>query len=553
MSGEAPVVADRFVLGELLGSGGSASVYAAHDRRTGQDVALKLLHAHLCDRPAAREAFFAGPRRAMLLRHPNIVTVLEISGEGSSGHAWISQERVDGATLASRVADDGPLSAADAISVTIGVLRALTAVHAHGLVHRDVTPTNIMIDDSPDGPLLPVGVRLIDFGLADLSGRSALGTDELLSARASGRAGILGNVNYVSPEQARGEPIDPAGDLYQCGAVLYFALTGNPPFPRDTAVETIRAHLETAPAPSSAITPGVPRELDRVILRAMMKDPDDRFSSADGMLRALLGAMDGSARTAILPAVPTSRTRETPPATPDVDRSPTSPSTIAPLPPRAGRARTWMAAALVAAAALVLVTVLVNRTPSVSVAEEPGRGSTPVASPTASPSSPTPGPSTAIVADRSVPDLARMTLSEAEQALAEAGLAVGLITWADAASVRDTVLESDPVAGSSLARGARVALVVATGLHTVPDVRGMGREEAASSLQSAGFVPSFPGDSDPALPAGERVVGTDPADGSVRAVGSTVHVLFGVLSTPTATPTPTLPAVTPTPTVGAAP
>lgn len=555
MSDGAHLVAERFVLGAHLGSGGSADVYAAHDLRTGRGVALKLLHAHLRERPAAREAFLAGARRARGLEHRNIAAVLEVGDDAPLGHTWISQEPVDGMTLAARVAADGPLPAEEAIGAGVGVLRALEAVHAHGLVHRDVTPTNIMIAGTGGGPVASDDIRLLDFGLADRPGRAAVGTDELLSARASGRAGILGNVNYLSPEQARGEPIGVAGDVYQTGALLHFALTGRPPFLRDSAGETVRAHLESMPSPVSELGAGVPRALERVVLRAMLKNPAERFGSAAEMRRALLAVTAApapsptaatrlSAPSSLSPAVPAHE--PLPHAHPSGDQPTDASAASAP----AVRVRVWVAAAAIAVVVAALVGVLVTRTPSVSIADAPVRTPSPVVSPAVT-STPTLAPTPADTRApeiRSVPELTRMSLDEAERALAEAGLAVGTITWADGPSVRDTVLETDPAAGSSLARGERVNLTVATGSDAVPDVRGMSRADAVAALRAAGFVPAFVEGADGGQPQDGIALSTDPIAGSVRPVGSTVLVMEAAAPTPTASPSPApTPAPTPTP------
>lgn len=233
MSGTSRVIAGRFRLGELLGTGGSASVFAAVDERTALNVALKVLHPHLSERPAAREAFLAEARRAQPLRHPHIVGVLGVGVDHGADApvAWIALERAAGSSLAQHVSRHGPLSPAEAVVVLDGVLQALEAAHAIGLIHRDVSPSNVMVARDASGAVAADGVRLLDFGLADAAGNAALGTDDLLSVDAKGRAGVMGNINYMSPEQVRGMPVDARGDVYQAGALLHFALTGRPPLP----------------------------------------------------------------------------------------------------------------------------------------------------------------------------------------------------------------------------------------------------------------------------------------------------------------------------------
>ncbi|MGA1827363.1 serine/threonine-protein kinase, partial [Microbacterium sp.] len=291
MSDPSRLISGRYRLGELLGTGGSASVFAAVDAIDGAQVALKILHPHLSDRPAARDAFLAEARRAEPLRHPNIVGVLGVGVDeaGDAPLAWIALERAAGSSLSEHIATLGPLPPDEAAAVIDGILRALEAAHAIGLIHRDVSPANVMVAPDARGVLHVDGVRLLDFGLADAAGKSALGSDDLLSIEATGRAGVLGNVNYMSPEQVRGEAVDARGDLYQAGAVLYFALTGRPPFPRETTGQTMRAHLTAPPPVPSVLDRRIPRTLDRVVVRAMLKDPGDRFASVGAMRAALAG------------------------------------------------------------------------------------------------------------------------------------------------------------------------------------------------------------------------------------------------------------------------
>lgn len=554
------LIGDRYRTGELLGTGGSASVFAAVDEGTGRSVALKVLHPHLAQRAAARDAFLAEAARALPLRHPNIVAVLGVGvDDRATPIVWIALERAPGMTVAEHVARHGPLRPADAIALAEGILRALEAAHAMQLVHRDVSPSNVMIaprlePGSPDTGVLESGdVRLLDFGLADAAGRTALGTDDLLSTRATGRAGVMGNVNYLSPEQARGDAVDARGDVYQVGALLHFALTGRPPFPRATVGETLRGHLEAPPPVPSTIDPRIPRALDRVVIRAMLKAPSDRFPSAAAMRRALLPGPSVRA---------THVTRALRPVSPVLAKpAPSRPAAraMAGAPAReVSPGRTWLIATVAALAVAVAVTVLASRTPSVSVADEPRPSATSTPTPDPIPSAPVAAQPDhqPIVGMLVVPDLSRFAVGEAVAALTEAGFAVGTIAHVDSASPRDTVLGSQPASGDFLAVGESVDLVVASGFHVVPEVDGRSREAAAEMVRTAGFVPAFAFDAASAPRDEPGVLGTEPAAGTVRPVGSTVTVIEAKLTAPTPTPTvheptPTstpLPTPTPTPT-----
>lgn len=582
------LVAGRFRIGDLLGTGGSAAVFAAVDTRTGVTAALKILHPHLSDRPAAREAFLAEARRAQPLRHPNIVGVLDVgvdeAGDGGT-LAWIALERAAGSSLSEHVATHGALAPTEAVAVVDGVLRALDAAHAIGLIHRDVSPSNVMVARASSngaparGVLDTDGVRLLDFGLADAAGKAALGTDELLSHEATGRAGVIGNVNYLSPEQARGHAVDARGDVYQAGALLYFALTGRPPFPRASAGQTLRAHLETPPPVPSVVDPRVPRALDRIVVRAMLKDPVDRFSSAAAMRAALIEAVMPSrvaergivaaaaARTITEADAAAAASAHLVPAEPAVDANdvtrvlgrtivppreqPSSPASRAALPtaPTRSRSGTWFAVT-VAIIISVVVSIVASNAPTVSVAEQP-----PVVRPSATtiPSEPTPQadpePVEPDASLRTVPDLTRYRLGEALQALADAGLTGGQVTRVDSPLAADTVLETRPAQGGTLTAGEPVALIVASGFHTIPDVAGQGRDAAAAMVQAAGFAPSFAYRSAPAGTPTATILGTDPAAGTVYAVGTSITILEAMPAAPTPTPRPSHPTPTPSPTL----
>ncbi|MBW9121229.1 serine/threonine protein kinase [Microbacterium trichothecenolyticum] len=604
MNAPSTLVSDRFLLGELLGKGGSASVFSATEVRTGASIALKILHPHLSERPAAREAFLAEARRAAPLRHPNIVGVLDVGvDERADGPvAWIALERAAGTTLSEHVARGGPLPPRHAAAVADGVLSALGAAHAIRLIHRDVSPSNVMIAPESSGALTANGVRLLDFGLADATGTTALGTDELLSERAEGRSGIMGNVNYMSPEHVRGMPVDERGDVYQVGALLHFALTGVPPFPRETTGQTMRAHLDSPPPAPSASNGCIPRAFDRIVVRAMLKDPADRFATAAAM-RAAVGELFSEAGVA--PPVPRFLAAPAPSAPPapeatapgpaavpasvmaaasiapkEADGPPTEPdsapdvtrvlgrtmvpvrtpgtvtgSTAAVARRRPRRARkqggAWLAAA--ASAVVIAAVVFLSSASEPTASGEPEPSASIAPPPVAAPQpSAEPDATVAPVSTVAVPQLARLSLAEATAALAGAGLAVGEVMLVDSPYPADVVLESSPLAGRRLAARSAVALTAATGANAIPDVAGRTRADAAAALQAAGFVPAFATRSAAADPAPGVILGTTPDAGTRLPVGEAVTVFEADPEDPrpTPTPTPTLvqPTLTPTPT-----
>ena len=556
MSDPSRLISGRYRLGELLGTGGSASVFAAVDAIDGAQVALKILHPHLSDRPAARDAFLAEARRAELLRHPNIVGVLGVGVDeaGDAPLAWIALERAAGSSLSEHIATHGPLPPDEAAAVIDGILFALEAAHAIGLIHRDVSPANVMVAPDARGALHVEGVRLLDFGLADAAGKAALGSDDLLSIEATGRAGVLGNVNYMSPEQVRGEAVDGRGDLYQAGAVLYFALTGRPPFPRETTGQTMRAHLTAPPPVPSVLDRRIPRTLDRVVVRAMLKEPGDRFASVGAMRAALAGPAPVAAAAAPQEVTRVLGRTMVPPRVPGAPTPTPDGAHLAAGPVRHVRSRagTWFGVTVAAIIAAMIVVVAATGSPTASGGTEPPAAApaeAPVQTESSSPPSAEPEPAASLSPLLTVPDVARHTIAEALRALAEAGLTASEIRRVDSPFAADTVLESTPAAGARLRAGEEVLLTVASGSNTIPDVAGQGRDAAAAIVQAAGFAPSFAYRAAPAgTPAG-AIVGTDPAAGTVYAVGMSITILEAVPEAPTPTPTPSRTTPTPTPTV----
>src|SRR6266508_169045 len=302
----------RYRIVRKLGTGGMANVYLAEDQELGRSVAIKMLD----DRHANDEQFVERFRRvlglAAGLSHPNIVSIYD-RGE-AEGTYYIAMEYLDGRSLKELVTARGPLPIGDAIAFTREVLGALRFAHRKGVVHRDIKPHNVMAD--ADGRL-----KVTDFGIA------RAGASQMTEA-----GSIIGTAQYLSPEQAKGAPVDQTSDLYSVGVVLYELLTGVVPFSGDTPVEIAMKHLSSAPEPLSAKRAEIPRDLDLVVLRARAKDPADRYQSAEEMDADLARVARGvsvspateEAATAIisrppptaLTAITQARTRETVPYAP---------------------------------------------------------------------------------------------------------------------------------------------------------------------------------------------------------------------------------------------
>ncbi len=257
MTGIAPgSVLAGYRVESLAGRGGTGEVYRARDERLDRDVALKLLAPRYAVDPGFRARLLRESRLAAGLDHPNVVPVYD-AGQ-ADGQVFIAMRFVDGADLGTELGR-GAMSVPRVVAVAAQIAAALDAAHDQGLVHRDVKPSNVLVDRRGH-------CYLTDFGL----GHAVADPD-----RPDG-ASMVGTVDYVAPEQIRGDPVDGRADLYALGCVLYEMLTGNVPFRRSSDVATLFAHLEEEPSPPSALRPGLPTAVDAVLLRALAKDPDAR-------------------------------------------------------------------------------------------------------------------------------------------------------------------------------------------------------------------------------------------------------------------------------------
>ena len=262
----------------VLGRGGMGVVYRATQVALGRAVALKVIGPQFATDPAFRERFRQESQLAASLDHPNVITIYE-AGE-DDGRLFVSMRHVDGVDLRMLLAAEGPIEPGRAVAIVAQVASALDAAHAMGLVHRDVKPANILLEQRGGSER----AYLSDFGLV-----KRIGADPALT----GSAGWVGSVDFVAPEQVQGRPVDGRADIYALGAVLYTALTGQVPFPRADAAARLYASVND-PVPSLAATrPGLPDALDAAVVRAMAKDPGARFPSADALADAVTGSIGG--------------------------------------------------------------------------------------------------------------------------------------------------------------------------------------------------------------------------------------------------------------------
>ena len=286
------VVGGRYELGELLGRGGMAEVRSAIDNRLGRPVAVKQLRADLAVDPTFQARFRREAQSAAGLNHPTIVAVYDTGEEPdpTSGVPipYIVMELVEGTTLRDVLRDGRKILPERALELTAGVLDALSYSHKAGIIHRDIKPANVML--TPTG-----GVKVMDFGIA----RAVADT----SATMTQTAAVIGTAQYLSPEQARGETVDARSDIYSAGCLMYELLVGRPPFTGDSPVSVAYQHVREAPVPPSQVDPVITPDIDAITLKALAKDPADRYQSAREMKADISRVLAGQDVTAVVPRV----------------------------------------------------------------------------------------------------------------------------------------------------------------------------------------------------------------------------------------------------------
>jgi len=346
------VLGGRYVLGEVLGTGGMATVWRATDEVLGREVAVKVLSPHHEADPGFLGRLVQEARHAAQLNHPRLVTVFDCGVD--NGTAFIVMELVSGRTLRQVLDDVGILPPRQAVSIAAAVCEALEYAHDAGLVHRDIKPANIVVSGDE--------VKVLDFGIAGAYG-SAGGTPTL---------GAQGTVAYLSPEQASGRPAGPQSDLYSLGCVLFEMLTGERPFAADSPIGLAHRHIHDDPGPPSARQPWAPAQLDGITTRLLAKDPADRPASAADAKAHLLAALQSpeigvvaSPHQEVIPAPPSRHGY----------RRPTRPESVL-----AGA----LGAVVAALVAVLLISPTVHAAPRTSLRTPPSTSNPAVISPPAS-------------------------------------------------------------------------------------------------------------------------------------------------------------------------
>jgi tRNA A-37 threonylcarbamoyl transferase component Bud32 len=285
-----PAIGESFggyTIESVLGRGGMGTVYLATHARLRRKAAVKVISAQLADDRSFRERFLRESQLAASIDHPNVIPIYD--ADEIDGVLYLAMRYVDGPSLQARIRERGRLSQEEMLRVVEQIGGALDAAHRAGLVHRDVKPGNILLGEQGDH------AYLCDFGLAKQTNAHSLTQTGL----------FLGSVDYCAPEQIQGNPVDSRTDVYSLGCVLFHCLAGEPPFPRDSELAVLHAHLEASPRKVSEIVPGLPSAVDGVLAAAMAKDPDERYVSAGALAAALGQALHGATPDDATRAAPT--------------------------------------------------------------------------------------------------------------------------------------------------------------------------------------------------------------------------------------------------------
>jgi beta-lactam-binding protein with PASTA domain/predicted Ser/Thr protein kinase len=524
------LVDGRYRIIRRLGSGGMADVYCAEDTQLGREVALKLLYRRFAEDEEFVERFRREASSAAGLQHPNVVQVFD-RGEWD-GTYYIAMEFLTGRNLKQVVRDHGPLEPALAVDLTIQILKAARFAHRRGIVHRDIKPHNVIVDDEGRA-------KVTDFGIARAGASDMTETGS-----------IMGTAQYLSPEQAQGHPVDARADLYSIGIVLYELLTGAPPFDAESPVTIALKQVSEEPVPAMQRNPAVSPALDAVVMRALRKDPAARFQNADEFIAALESAMAGGyVETVAVAEDPVAALEEE-------DRR------------NLGRiaviALVVLALAALAIGAWLLLTPDKVRVPDV-VGKRSGTASqllqsrgfevdvVPIQSDTVAEDRvagqrPEPGSEAdegSLVTinvssgpgEAPVPLVGGLPADEAADRLREAGFKSEQRREFSDDVRRGRVIETTPPEGSTARKGSTVTLAVSRGKEraAVPDVVGRPRDEAERLLQDAGFKTAVSEeeseDEDPGT-----VLRQEPAAGTQVAQGGTVDLV--VAKAPEEVPVP---------------
>lgn len=575
MTEEPRILGGRYQLGGTLGRGGMAEVRRARDLRLGRDVAIKQLRVDLASDPTFQERFRREAQASAGLNHPNIVAVYDTGEEPDPITGvrvpYIVMELVEGSTLRDLLRTGRQIQPSKALVFTQGVLDALSYSHKAGIVHRDIKPANVML--TPDGD-----VKVMDFGIA----RAVADT----SATMTQTAAVIGTAQYLSPEQARGETVDSRSDIYSAGCLLYELLTGRPPFQGDSPVSVAYQHVREQPVPPSHLDAVITPAMDLITLKALAKDPADRYQTAAAMradIGRLLAGQDVHATPAPTIAVPapamsaTEATAVFSPADLDKPGRAIEPQrkrhtgliaflvALAVVAVGTGVFLTWKA--MSGSTEMTVVPAVLDRMPleatqdltaaklTVRVVEEVGPDDTTkgrVIRQDPQPETEVPinstvtitvnvGPAKATIPSNLKGQKVDSVISQLKK-LGFSQVAKQLDPNEDLSAKANQVTSIIPPEGSTLTVDTQITVYYASGKSTVPNFRGMTEDEAKAAADNSGFTVRFV-EQDSTETAG-LVFKQDPPMGSV--ISRTSKITLYIATTPEPSPSPGTPSSSPT-------
>ena len=526
---------NRYRVIGLLGTGGMARVYRARDELLGREVALKVLSERLSSDRSFVERFRREAQNAAGLNHPNIVALYDYGDEDN--RYFIVMELIEGRSLSEVLDDDGALMPERAAEIARDTANGLGRAHEAGIVHRDIKPHNIMITNNGQ-------TKVTDFGIA-----RALGGDAEATMTQTGM--VIGTAAYLSPEQAQGNPVDARSDVYSLGCVLHEALTGDAPFSGDTPLSIAYKHVRETPERPSAVNSDVPEALDAIVMKAMSKNPDNRYANANEMAEDLDRFLAGQRvnATPFLAGAGTQVMSETQVFDdfPEEEKSKTGKYILI----------TLLVLGLLALGGFLLANLLggaeeVDVPDVVGLSEERAtneledaglevqsrnRSNAEVEQGDVFRQDPEAG-ATAEEGDTitifvssgpgevTVPNLLTLTEDQAEDALDQVGLELGRVRRASSDAAEGSVIEQNPGSGELLNEGESVNIVVSTGVATatVPDVVGLPEGDAVGAIEAEGLTAEVV--TEPSDEADEGIViAQDPNAGTELEEGDVVQIL----------------------------
>ena len=577
MTAQARLLGGRYQVGELLGYGGMAEVHRGRDLRLGRDVAIKMLRADLARDATFQMRFRREAQNAASLNHPAIVAVYDTGEEtAATGETlpFIVMEFVNGRTLKEVLGAEGRLQPRRALEICADMCAALEFSHRHGIIHRDIKPGNVMLTQTGQ-------VKVMDFGIA-----RALASGATTMTQTSA---VIGTAQCLSPEQARGEAVDARSDVYAAGCVLFELLCGHPPFVGDSPVSVAYQHVREAPPTPSSINPDVNPAVDAIVLKALSKNPLNRYQSAGEMRADLLRAAAGRPVMAT-PVLPVDETTPMAPAAaagyqtqvmgPQTRQVPAAVGD-----PRKRKSSSWVIATFAALGVLAVIALvaalLLNRGGADRVAVPDLKGRTEAAAVAlirqaglaAQPGDPVqnatcvkntvvnqdPPAGTELEKNREVtyqvcggpkmvtiPPVIGSTYTNVKQQLENLNLKVDP-DYVDSGQPEGTVIKVDPTEGEKVPENTTLKVQVSKGnVAQVPDVIGLPKDQAVKLLENAGYrVKVRPGNEVPAADAG-KVSAQNPSGGTKRAKGERVTIEVDVpLPEPSASASPASPTPDP--------